>query len=107
MVALTEKCKSLLLICGWVCCYRARASGNIKEDSGSAALKRLLYLTSRGESKAFGQAASNALLFGVRHASDAQAKQVCPSVPYGEWHSSASSILSRSHVATCHFSGWQ
>ena len=69
---------SPLLIRGWVCHRRARASGKIQEDSGSAALKRLLYLTSRGEGKAFGQAASGALLFGVRHASDAQANQVGP-----------------------------
>ena len=68
--------KSPPLSCGWVCCHRARTSGKIKEESGSAALQRLLYLASRGEGKAFGQAASSALLFGLRHASNAQASQV-------------------------------
>ena len=60
--------------CTWWC--RARAAGKINEETGSATLKRLLYLTSRGDSKALGQAASGALMFSVRHSSDSQAAQV-------------------------------
>ena len=48
--------------------HRSRAAGKLSEETSGAALKRLLYLTSRADSKAFGQAAANALLFGVRHA---------------------------------------
>ena len=56
---------------------RSRAAGRLSKETGSAVLKRLLYLTSRADSKAFGQAASGALLFGVRHASHTDADQAC------------------------------
>ena len=57
--------------------HRSRAAGKLSEETGGAALKRLLYLASRADSKAFGQAASGALLFGVRHAAHTNADQAC------------------------------
>ena len=63
-------------------------------------LPRLLYLTSRGESKAFGQAASVALLFGVRHASDSQASQVRHCDPPSSIFPSALMTLSTEKLVT-------
>ena len=93
------------MICGWVCHHRARASGKLSDDSSSAALKRLLYLTSRGEGKAFGQAASGALLFGVRHASDTQASQVRPQHARNISYTAGSDPLLHHILVMCHACG--
>ena len=64
---------------------RSRAAGKLSEATGGAALKRLLYLASRADSKAFGQTASAALLFGIRHAADTETNQACIFLPTITW----------------------
>jgi hypothetical protein len=69
----------IMCFLGRCCCWdfsRAKATGVLEPIEAQAVLRKLLYLSSRGDDKALTQTASTAFLFVLRHSPPAEACQV-------------------------------